>query len=115
MSSPSAWTLSCCTGISLLVGASAMLTPGPRQETKTAAAAANKAAGGPAKAAPQRIDLSKAIDVDVPAASRDLEAVSFGTPDGKNGWVLRLPRGGPRATPGPAGGELFVRGGVRPL
>src|SRR6202521_1710463 len=111
MSSPSAWTLSLCTSISLLLGVSALRTPDSRQEAKTAAAAANKAAGGPAKAAAQRIDLSKAIDVDLPAASRDLEAVSFGTPDGKTGWVLRLPGGRPIATPAYADGMLFVGGG----
>src|ERR1700687_724945 len=114
MSSPNAWTLSLCTSISLLLGVSALLTPDSRQEVKTATKAPSKAAAGPARAA-QRMDLSTAMNVNLPATSRDLEAVSFGTPDGKNGWVLRLPRGGPRATPGPAGGELFVRGGVRPL
>src|SRR5258705_4745666 len=68
------------------------------------------AADGPAKAA-LRIDLSMAMNVNLPAASRDLEAVSFGTPDGKNGWVLRLPGGRPIATPAYADGMLFVGGG----
>jgi len=35
------------------------------------------------------------MNVNLPAISRDLEAVSFGTPDGKAGWVLQLPAGGP--------------------
>ena len=95
MSSPSVWTLSLCTSISLLLGVSALLTPDSRQEVKTATKAPSKAADGPAKAA-QRIDLSTAMNVNLPATSRDLEAVSFGTPDGKNGWVLRLPGGRPR-------------------
>src|SRR3981081_3829004 len=110
MSSPSVWTLSLCTSISLLLGVSALLTPDSRQEVKTATKAPSKAADGPAKAA-QRIDLSTAMNVNLPATSRDLEAVSFGTPDGKNGWVLRLPGGRPIATPAYADGMLFVGGG----
>src|SRR5882672_12262289 len=95
MSYPSAWTLSLCTSISLLLGVSTLLTPDSRQEVKVA----------------QRIDLSAAINVNLPATTRDLEAVSFGTPDGKNGWVLRLPGGRPIATPAFADGMLFVGGG----
>src|SRR6202158_94358 len=110
MSSPSVWTLSLCTSISLLLGVSAVFTPDSRQEVKTATKAPSKAADGPAKAA-QRIDLSTAMNVNLPATSRDLEAVSFGTPDGKNGWVLRLPGGRPIATPAYADGMLFVGGG----
>jgi len=110
MSSPSAWTLSLCTSISLFLGVSALLTPDPRQEVKTATKAPSKAADGPARAA-LRIDLSTAMNVNLPAASRDLEAVSFGTPDGKTGWVLRLPGGRPIATPAYADGMLFVGGG----
>src|ERR1700682_433702 len=110
MSSPSVWTLSLCTSISLLLGVSAVLTPDSRQEVKTATKAPSKAADGPAKAA-QRIDLSTAMNVNLPATSRDLEAVSFGTPDGKTGWLLRLPGGRPIATPAYADGMLFVGGG----
>ncbi len=110
MSSSSAWTLSLCTSISLLLGVSALLTPDSRQEVKTATKTPSKAADGPAKAA-QRIDLSTAMNVNLPATSRDLEAVSFGTPDGKNGWVLRFPGGRPIATPAYADGMLFVGGG----
>src|SRR5712692_1332343 len=112
MSSPTAWTLSLCTSISLLLGATAMLTPDSRQEAKSAPTeAASKAYEIPAKAAALRIDLSKAMNVNLPATSRDLEAVSFGTPDGKNGWVLRLPGERPIATPAYADGMLFVGGG----
>jgi Ca-activated chloride channel family protein len=112
MSSPSAWTLSLCTSIGLLLGVTARLRPESRQEVKTATTiTASKAADDAAKATAQRIDLSKAMSVNLPATSRDLEAASFGTPDGKTGWVLRLPGGRPIATPAYADGMLFVGGG----
>src|SRR6267143_1228335 len=94
MSSPSAWTLSLCTSISLFLGVSALLTPDSRQEVKTATKAPSKAADGLARAA-QRIDLSTAMNVNLPAASRDLEAVSFGTPDGRPAGCCGFPAGGP--------------------
>src|SRR6266404_5144837 len=90
MSSPTVWTLSLCTSISLLLGASSLLTSDPQQEVKSATTSESKVADTPVKAAAQRIDLSKATNVNLPATSRDLEAVSFGTPDGKSGWVLAL-------------------------
>src|SRR6266403_616071 len=111
MSSPTVWTLSLCTSISLLLGASSLLTSDPQQEVKSATTAESKVADTPVKAAAQRIDLSKATNVNLPATSRDLEAVSFGTPDGKSGWVLALPGGRPIATPAYADGILFVGGG----
>jgi len=111
MSSPTGWMLSACASVTLLLGVSAALTPEARQEVKSATKAANKAADGPAKPTAQRIDLSKAMNVNLPAPGRDLEAVSFGTPDGKTGWVLRLPGGRPIATPAYADGMLFVGGG----
>jgi outer membrane protein assembly factor BamB len=111
MSSPTVWTLSLCTSISLLLGASSLLTPDPQQEAKSATTSASKVADTAVKAAAQRIDLSKATNVNLPAAGRDLEAVSFGTPDGKSGWVLGLPGGRPIATPAYADGMLFVGGG----
>src|SRR3989442_1033911 len=111
MSSPTAWTLSLCPSISLLLGVSALPTPDSRQEAKSATTATDKAADRPAKAAARRIDLSVAMNVNLPATTRDLEAVSFGTPDGKSGWVLRLPGGRPIATPAYADGMLFVGGG----
>src|SRR5260370_26500692 len=107
MSSSSAWTLSLCTSISLLLGVSALLTPDSRQEVKTATKTPSKAADGPAKAA-QRIDLSTAMNANLPATRRDLEAVSFCTPDGKNGWVLRFPGGRPHAAPALAGRVPFA-------
>lgn len=112
MSSSNALTLSLCISISLLMGVSALLSsPEAHQQTKSEAQATSKIADAPAKQAAQRIDLSKAMNVNLPATSRDLEAVSFGTPDGKNGWVLRLPGGRPIATPAYADGMLFVGGG----
>jgi Ca-activated chloride channel family protein len=112
MSSPSAWMLSICSSISLLLGVSALLSrPEPREQAKVEAQATSKTAEPPAKQAAQRIDLSKAMNVSLPATNRNLEAVSFGTPDGKTGWVLRLPGGRPIATPAYADGMLFVGGG----
>src|SRR4030081_3167784 len=95
MSSLSAWMLSLSASISLLLGVSASLRPDSVRQANSAAPAAGKTADGPAKHAVQRIDLSAAINVNLPPTSRELEAVSFRTPDGKSGWVLRLPRRGP--------------------
>src|SRR2546423_6662751 len=108
MSSPSA---SLSTGISLLLGVAALLMPDSRPEVKPVRPAPDSAAPGLVKAGPLRIDLSKAMNVNLPATSRDFEAASFGTPDGKSGWVLRLPGGRPIATPAYADGMLFVGGG----
>jgi len=112
MSSSNALTLSLCASISLLMGVSALLSPPEaHQQPKVDAQATKKIVELPAKLAAQRIDLSKAMNVKLPATSRDLEAASFGTPDGKTGWVLRLPGGRPIATPAYADGMLFVGGG----
>jgi len=111
MVSRTGWRLSVCASLILLVGVSAALSRDSRQDAKSAPAAANKAADGPAKQAAQRIDLAKAMNVNLPVIGRDLEAASFGTPDGKTGWVLRLPGGRPIATPAYADGMLFVGGG----
>jgi outer membrane protein assembly factor BamB len=73
--------------------------------------AASQASEVTARAAAQRLDLSQAMNVNLPATGRDLKAVSFRTPDGKNGWVLKLPGGRPIATPAYADGMLFVGGG----
>src|SRR2546429_5179433 len=108
MSSPSAWLSA---GVGLLLAVSALLMPDSRPEVKTARTAPDRASDGPVKASALRIDLSKAINVNLPATSRDFEAASFGTPDGKSGWVLRLPGGRPIATPASAAGMLFVGGG----
>src|SRR5258708_39582257 len=99
MSSPSSWTISVGVSLSLLLGVTALCTPDSREEVKTVTAAASKAADGPAKQAVRRIDLSKAVNVNLPTPKRDREAASYGTPDGKSGWVMRLPGGRPIATP----------------
>src|SRR5215471_18974381 len=44
-------------------------------------------------------------------ATNDLTAVSFITPDGKQGWVMRIPGSRPIATPAYADGMIFVGGG----
>jgi outer membrane protein assembly factor BamB len=59
----------------------------------------------------QRLDLSAAIGISVPSPQKDLQAVAYQTPDGRTGWVLRLPGGKPIATPAYADGMLFVGGG----
>ena len=110
MSSLSGRTFSLCASLSLLLGAAGVRL-GDAQEIKPAKLAANTPAAGPAKGAAQKIDLSKAINVNLPEARRDLEPASFATPDGKIGWVLRLPGNRPIATPAYADGMLFVGGG----
>jgi Ca-activated chloride channel family protein len=97
--------------VCLLAGFTTVLRPETQKGAVTAAAAAGKAAEGAGKAAAQRIDLSAAVNVTLPTTMRDLEAASFGTPDGRTGWVLRLPGGRPIATPAYADGMLFVGGG----
>jgi Ca-activated chloride channel family protein len=99
--------------VCLLVGFTAVLRPESQKQAASvpAAAAAGRAAEGAGKAAAQRIDLSAAVNVNLPATARDLVAASFGTPDGRTGWVLRLPGGRPIATPAYADGMLLVGGG----
>jgi len=109
MSSQTSWTLSLGVSLSLLLGVTALCRPDSNHEVKTAAA--GMAADGTAKQAVRRIDLSTAVNVNLPSPKQDREATSFGTPDGKSGWVLRLPGGRPIATPAYADGMLFVGGG----
>src|SRR5262249_34575943 len=56
-------------------------------------------------------DLNKAPPFDLPDSKNDLTAVSFKTPDGKEGWVIRIPGSRPIATPAYADGMIFVGGG----
>ena len=58
-----------------------------------------------------QIDLDKATEFDLPVATSDLAAISFITPDGKQGWVMRIPGSLPIATPAYADGMIFVGGG----
>lgn len=58
-----------------------------------------------------KIDLDKAVAVDVPVVQKDLAATGFKLPDQREGWVVRLPGNRPIATPAYADGRLFVGGG----
>jgi Ca-activated chloride channel homolog len=105
-------TLSVCFGVALVVSVSTGLSRTPQPGT---APAENgdppKTAAGDPKPVLTKLDLGSALNVDLPAAKRDLEAVTFRTSDGKGGWVLRLPGGRPIATPAYADSMLFVGGG----
>jgi Ca-activated chloride channel homolog len=58
-----------------------------------------------------KIDLDKAVAVEVPAVKKDLATVAFKLPDEREAWVVRLPGNRPIATPAYADGRLFVGGG----
>ncbi len=58
-----------------------------------------------------KIDLSKAVDVPLPAHLPALKPTAFKTADGKSGWVVKIPGDRPLATPAYANGLLFVGGG----
>ena len=57
------------------------------------------------------IELDKATPLDWPEVKEDLKPVSFKTPDGREGWVMRLPGNRPIATPAVAAGLIYVGGG----
>ena len=128
MSSRSASRISLCASLCLLAGFPGVLrletnhteagaAPAVARAAREAApgaaktAAAAKAADSPTKNVAKKIDLSVAPTVNLPEARQDLEPTSFTTPDGKAGWVLRLPGRRPIATPAYADGMLFVGGG----
>ena len=111
MSSQTSPMLSLCLSVSLLVSVSAALSLESGQKTTSKVTTETNSAGGPAKQAVRRIDLSTATNVNLPTPKRDLEAAGFATPDGKSGWVVRLPGGRPIATPAYADGMLFLGGG----
>jgi Ca-activated chloride channel homolog len=77
----------------------------------TPSANTQKSAPSPATHATIQIDLDHAATVVLPQLSGDLHAAAFSTPDGKNGWAVRLPGGRPIATPAFADGLIFVGGG----
>src|SRR5262245_17698772 len=58
-----------------------------------------------------QIDLDKATAFNLPRIRKNLTPVSFKTPDGKLGWVMRIPGSRPIATPAYANGMIFVGGG----
>ncbi len=57
------------------------------------------------------IDLDNAVPVAMPASTPNLTPVALNTPDGRTGWVVRIPGDRPIATPAYADGKLFVGGG----
>jgi Ca-activated chloride channel family protein len=115
MSLPSGLSLYLCASLSLFLAIPARLTlqhKAPQPATTVASAKAKKSVPEPpAKPAVTRIDLSKAVALALPEPKGVLQAASFQTPDGKNGWVLRIPGARPIATPAYADGMLFVGGG----
>ncbi len=68
-------------------------------------------ANGPAEGKKVAINLDRAAPVALPAIGQDLKPTAYRTPDGKTGWVVRIPGGRPIATPAYADGMLFVGGG----
>jgi Ca-activated chloride channel homolog len=120
MASRMEWRAGLCASAFLMAGFVAGLRSETLRQAKNGAAPSAVArdtaptkgtADGTAKPAIERIDLATAVNVNLPSPARDLEAASFGTPDGKTGWVVRLPGGRPIATPAYAEGMLFVGGG----
>ena len=111
MSSPTLWALSFCVSLSLLLGVQALPTREAQEAKPVKAAAAAKPSDQPAKTAAQKIDLRAAMNVNLPTPARDREPASFETPDGRSGWVLRLPGNRPIATPAYADGMHYVGGG----
>jgi len=111
MSSSSQSVLSCCLGLVLLVAFPAVFHEGAPQDTESKGAASTKAVDESLKKAGPRIDLSAATKVNLPEPRQELVAANFSTPDGKSGWVLRIPGRRPIATPAYADGMLFVGGG----
>ncbi len=67
----------------------------------------------PAAQAPEtgKLDLSRAVAIELPASLPPGRAVAFKTPDGRDGWVVRLDGNRPIATPAYANGRIFVGGG----
>ena len=111
MSSSSHSVLSCCLGITLLIAVPALFREGVPQDAVAKAAVPNKRAEDSPQKAPPRIDLAAATKVNLPEPKQELVAAAFSTPDGKSGWVLRIPGRRPIATPAYADGMLFVGGG----
>ena len=64
-----------------------------------------------------KIDMDKAVAVELPAIPEALKPASFKTRDGRSGWVLKIPGDRPIATPAFAEidgrGMVFVGGGLR--
>ena len=108
MSFPSGLSLSLCASLGLLLAIPASFTL--KEKTPPSATTVTSAKAKERAPAPQ-IDLSKAVALALPEAKGALQAAAFQTPDGKSGWVLRIPGARPIATPAYADGMVFVGGG----
>ena len=113
MSFPSGLSPSLCAGLGLLLAIPASLTLQDKAPQPATTVAADKkiAPEAPSKLAAPQIDLRKAVRLALPEPKGVLQAATFQTPDGKSGWVLRIPGARPIATPAYADGMLFVGGG----
>jgi Ca-activated chloride channel homolog len=111
MSFPFGWSLCLFAGLSLLLGTPATVQEGVEKTVEPAARAKNNAADGQARRATLHIDLREALALTLPEPKGELQAAPFQTPDGKSGWVLRIPGARPIATPAYADGMLFLGGG----
>jgi len=58
-----------------------------------------------------RLNLNTALTCPIPTPDTPLKPNRFETPDGKPGWVVRLPEERPLATPAFGNGKLFLGGG----
>ena len=111
MSFPCRWTLCLCAGLSLLLATPPTVQQKVEKPAKPATTTKKGEPDGKAIPATLQIDLSKAVAVSLPEPKRELQAAPFQTPDGKSGWVLRIPGARPLATPAYRDGMLFLGGG----
>ena len=89
----------------------ALLFAQPRRAATTDVKPDSKTAPSPKPPAEVQINLDKALEVKIPEPSAALRATPFKTPDGKGGWVIRIPGGHAIATPAYSDGMIFVGGG----
>ena len=83
----------------------------PRRAATTDDKFASTIEGSPKTPVEVQINLDKALEVKLPEPTADLRATPFKTPDGKDGWVIRIPGGHAIATPAYSDGMIFVGGG----
>ena len=89
----------------------ALLFAHPRRASTTDVKSDSKTATSPKPPAEVQINLDKALEVKIPEPAAALRATPFKTPDGKSGWVIRIPGGHAIATPAYSDGMIFVGGG----
>jgi outer membrane protein assembly factor BamB len=83
-----------------------------KQRTRSEARQRQRTQEEPQQAEPTaRLDLKTVPVCQVPESSEPLRPERFETPDGKPGWVVRLPENRPLATPAFGQGKLFLGGG----